>query len=321
MAKGTNTMTRCSLLFCAVGVLLGCSERGGTPPSPGGGNPSTAALPDPITTGQFTAVANVKLAYPTRVAAAGGTVYASDARANQVVGTDADGKVTVALTGLDQPLGLAVAGDLLYVGNRGRGDVEVYSLSLRKYLRSLGGAGTFAMPNAIAVAADGTVAVVDSKQNLVRIFSSSGAPTLSLGGPGAAAGQFNFPSAVAMDDTRIVVGDQGNHRVQIFDRQGAFVASFGGELTSGKSRDDYRGKFTSIAGVALAGADILVLDAAHATVQVLDGTGRCKGFLGASGDCGSCMKLGLDVAVAADGRVLVTDPENHRIVTLATELR
>jgi len=118
-----------------------------------------------------------------------------------------------------------------------------------------------------------------------------------------------------------VVGDQGNHRVQTFTRAGAFVSSFGGEVTSGKSRDDYKGKFTSIAGVALSGANILVLDSAHAYVQVLDAAGGFQGFLGSSGSCPTCMKLGLDVAVAADGSVLVTDPENNRFVSLSTELR
>jgi hypothetical protein len=321
MANRTSIMTRNSILLLATAALFGCSERGSNTPTPGGGGPGISALPEPTTTGQFAAVANVKAAYPARVSAAGGTVFVTDVKGNQVVGTDADGNVTVALTGLDKPLGLAVAGDLLYVGNAGRKDVEVYSLGAKKYLRSLGGAGAFAMPNAIAVASDGTVVVADSKANVVKVFSASGAPVQSIGSQGTAPGQFRFPSAVAIDDARIVVGDQGNHRVQIFDRQGALVGSFGGEVTGGKSRADYKGKFTNIAGVALSGADILVLDSAHSYVQVLDGAGNFKGFLGSSGDCGSCMKLGLDVAVTADGSVLVTDPENRRFVTLSTELR
>ena len=313
-------MMKSSILLVAAVALLGCSKDSSTVPSPGSTGTPNAPLPEPTTTGQFAATANVKLGYPVRVANAGGVTYVSDAKGNQVLGL-AGGGTTTALTGLDQPLGLAVAGDLLYVGNAGRKDVEVYSLGQQKYLRSLGGAGAFQMPNAIAVASDGTVCVADSKQNVVQVYSAAGGHLRTIGGQGASNGKLNFPSAVAVDDTRIVVGDQGNHRVQVFTRQGAFVSSFGSEVTSGKSRDDYKGKFTNIAGVALSGANILVLDSAHAYVQVLDAAGTFKGFLGSSGSCATCMKLGLDVAVSADGTVLVTDPENNRFVALSPELR
>jgi hypothetical protein len=322
MSTRNNSMTRSTVLLFAASALLGCSSKGsGNAPAPGTipGGPSSA-LPEPTTTGQFADTANVKLGYPVRVASADGVIYVSDNKGNQVIGS-AGGTTTTVLTGLDKPLGLAVAGDLLYVGNAGRKDVEVYSLGQQKYLRSLGGAGAFQMPNAIAVAADGTVAVADSKQHVVQVYAASGAYVKTIGSQGAASGQFNFPSAVAIDDTRIVVGDQGNHRVQTFDRSGQFVSAFGSEVTSGLSRDDYKGKFTRIAGVALSGESILVLDSAHAYVQVLDGAGISQAFLGSSGNCPSCMKLGLDVAVAADGGVLVTDPENSRIVSLSTELR
>ncbi|HTY27684.1 MAG TPA: NHL repeat-containing protein [Mycobacterium sp.] len=313
-------MTRTSLLLVAAVALLGCTSNGKGPQTPAGATgPAGSTFPEPTSTGQFTSAANVKVAYPARVATAGAMTFVSDAAGNQVVGTGPAG--TIVLGGLDKPLGIAVAGDRLYVGNAGRQDVEIYALGQQQYLRSLGGQGAFLMPNAIAVASDGTVAVADSKQNLVQLYSAAGAHLATLGGQGTDNGKFNFPSAVAIDDTRIVVGDQGNHRVQIFDRKGAFVAAFGSEVTGGKSRDDYKGKFTRIAGVALAGANIYVLDSAHAYVQVLDGAGNWQGFLGSSGDCASCMKLGLDVAVAADGSVLVTDPENRRVVTLSPELR
>ena len=318
-------MTRSTVLLFAASALVGCSSRSGNTPSsnlpptdPSTGGPGTAS--EPQSTGTFNIASAKLLRYPVRIASAGGTTYVSDAQNNQVLGV-AGGTTTTALTGLDKPLGLAVAGDLLYVGNAGRKDVEVYSLSQQKYLRSLGGLGAFQMPNSIAVASDGTVVVADSKQNVIQVYLASGAHAQTIGATGSANGQFNFPSAVAIDDTRIVVGDQGNHRIQTFDRAGQFAGTFGSEVVSGKSRDDYKGKFTSIAGVALSGANLLVLDSAHAYVQVLDAAGNFQGFLGSSGSCPTCMKLGLDVAVTADGAVLVTDPENSRFVSLSTELR
>jgi NHL repeat len=316
-------MTRSTVLILSAAALLGCSKGSSNAPSNGPGGPPSGGpgtTTEPQTTGTFNIAAAKAMQYPVRIASAGETVYVTDAQTNQVLGITS-GAITTAISGLDKPLGLAVAGDLLYVGNAGRKDVEVYSLGQQKYLRSLGGAGAFQMPNAIAVASDGTVVVADSKQNVVQVYSAAGAHVQTIGSPGSHSGQFLFPSAVAIDDSRIVVGDQGNHRIQIFSRAGQFVSSFGSEVTGGKSREDYRGRFTSIAGVALAGANIYVLDSAHAYVQVLDAAGTCKGFLGSSGSCPSCMKLGLDVTVAADGSVLVTDPENSRVVSLSTELR
>jgi hypothetical protein len=64
-----------------------------------------------------------------------------------------------------------------------------------------------------------------------------------------------------------------------------------------------------------------VLDAAHALVQVLDGGGGCRGLMGHAGDCDSCVLLALDIAVGAGGRIVATDPEHRRVVTLSTEMR
>lgn len=310
-----------SLVAATAAALAGCTGPAttggpGTGPGPGG----TDSLAEPATVGHFEAPGK-SLAYPVRVAGlANGDVYVTDVENNQVVGYKSN-QAAVAIVGLDQPLGLAVSGDLLFVGNRGRKDVEVYSLGQRKFVRSLGGAGAFQMPTAIAVGPDGLVYIVDARADLVRVFTSDGAAAGTFGSRGTGNGQFMFPIGVAVDDKRVVIADQGNHRIQIFDRSGAFVRSFGGEVTRGRSRTDYRGRFTGIGSVALASDLIYVLDSAHSYVQVLDEFGASKGFMGQAGSCATCMKLGLDVTVDEAGRVLATDPDNRRWVSLSTELR
>jgi hypothetical protein len=275
---------------------------------------------EPADVGRFESAAGALLRYPVRVAPSGELTFVSDARGNQVLGYRA-GAPVLALTKLAEPLGLAVAGDLLYVGNARRGDVEVYSLGQKRYLRSLGGAGAFQLPNAVAVAPDGEVYVVDSRRDVVRVFGADGEPRGQFGGTGTGDGKFGFPVDVAVDATRVVVADQGNHRLQVFDRSGRFVRAFGALVTSATSRADFEGKFTSLAAVALRGADVLALDSAHSHVQVLDDHGRFKGFMGAAGDCANCTKLPLDIEVDASGRVLATDPEQRRFVTLDAEVR
>lgn len=302
-------MTARSAIPCLL-VLAACTvtSKDGSP----GGHPPV------VPPGAFESAPTRTLVYPVRVApASDGTVFVSDAGADAVFGLR-DGVPVVAIANVPLPLGVAVAGDLLYVGSAGRRAVEVYDLAERRGLRTIAG---IEMPNAIAVAPDGVVYVVDSRSDVVRVYDTRGDLVRTIGGRGSGDGQFRFPVSVAVDATRVVVGDKLNHRVQVFDRSGRFVRSFGGEVAGGASIDDYRGRFTSINSVALAGSDVYVLDSAHSHVQVLDDLGGAKGLLGHAGDCDTCVKLALDVAVDGEGRVLATDPEQRRVVYLSAEMR
>jgi hypothetical protein len=289
------------------GAALGCTNGTSyTGPEPGGGD-----------VGTFVTAQKQWAAYPTRIAVAADTTFVSDAIGNQVIGHGADGAATVALQGVARPLGVAVAGDLLYVGSAGRGSVEVYSLGQKRFLRYLGAAGSFAMPNSIAAAPDGVVYVVDSKRDLVRVFAADGREQSSIGTSGSGEGQLKFPIAVAADATRVVVGDQGNARVQVFNRQGAFVRAFGQALTGAiLARQQFAGRFSMVQSVALQGDEIHVLDSYHSHVMVFDGVGTCKGSYGAQKD----FVLGLDLALPREGVALVADPERRRIAEITTNL-
>jgi DNA-binding beta-propeller fold protein YncE len=272
---------------------------------------------DPVTVGAFAKPSKAGPEHPVRLAvAADGTVFASDPRVGEVIGYRGGHKV-VELTGLDGPLGIAVSGDLLFVGNTGRRDVEIYDLSTQRYVGVLGaGPGEFTMPNAIAVASDGMTYVVDSREHVVKIYGRDRVRAGTLGGQGTEAGKFQFPVAVAVDSQRVVVGDQDNNRVQIFDRKGRWQSSLGSApAMDAAALADLRGHFTSIAGVALKGDDIYVLDSAHGHVQVLDGAGNCKGFYGRVGDCRTCNRLALDVTFGIDGNLLISDPLSRRWVS------
>lgn len=301
-----KTTTKSILL---VALLSACSSSKGSGPT-GPGVPGDETPPDTTTIQPLGAFAEGQsLKYPVRVAiGADGLVVVSDYSANAVVGLR-DGAPVFSITNLARPLGVAIAGDRLYVGSEGRQSVEVYDLVARQGVR---GATGFAKPNAIALA-DGLAYVVDSKAGVVRVLDAKLGVILTIG-----AGQLRYPVSLAVDATRVAVADQGAQRVVLFDRAGTQVATLGGEM--GMS-GEVRGRFTTISSVALSGDDIYVLDAAHALVQVLAGDGTPRGLMGGAGDCDSCVKLALDIAVTNGGRVVATDPERHRVVTLPTEMR
>jgi DNA-binding beta-propeller fold protein YncE len=109
-----------------------------------------------------------------------------------------------------------------------------------KVLRILGkpgvaGAGhdTFHEPNAVLIAPDGDIFVSDGHDfgaahnaRVVKL-DPSGKFILQWGGHGSGPGQFEMPHALAMDGQgRLFVADRGNNRVQIFDQNGKFIASW-----------------------------------------------------------------------------------------------
>ncbi len=127
--------------------------------------------------------------------------------------------------------------------NAGSGQI-VYNPDLRS-LAVYGGLGSgpgrFLRPHGIACLPDGTVAVADSGNDRVvflRYLRGRLTWDHALGSPGRGAGQFLDPEGVALDSQgRLFVADTGNDRVQVFDRAGVFLGSFGADPGAANALD------------------------------------------------------------------------------------
>ncbi len=139
----------------------------------------------------------------------------------------------------------------------------------------------------------------------VRVFhAATGAHLLDISGADTAAGALHTPVDAAVGrDGRLYVVDSGNYRVQVFDRQGQYLKSFG---SAGKRP----GQFSRPKEVAVdAQGQVYVVDATHGNVQVFDADGVYQYSIGSRGDQGApaTYVLPSGVTVDSDGRLYVLD--------------
>ena len=90
-------------------------------------------------------------------------------------------------------------------------------------------AGTLRCPWGVAVNEHDEIAVTDSGNNRIQVFSSDGTYLRSFGKSGDKQGKFNFPAGIAFDrkNGNILVVESENHRVQLFSEQGEYLNHFG----------------------------------------------------------------------------------------------
>ncbi len=132
--------------------------------------------------------------------------------------------------GLNEPLGVAVDGDRVYVANSRLHCVSGFSLE-GKLLTTIGtrgaGEGQFERPTAIAVDDKGFLYVADSGNNRIQKFDSEGTFVRSWGEFGPWLNFFSDPTGIAWLGGLVYVADRDNHRVQVFSEDGELRYDFG----------------------------------------------------------------------------------------------
>lgn len=173
-----------------------------------------------------------------------GNVYVADASARRVVVFDANGKFQREIAGKDmfvRPNGVGVnaAGTRLYVVDTGgvtaSGEthrVRVFELPSGRHLQDIGKRGSepgeFNLPTDVAVAADGSIFVVDAGNFRVQVFDGEGRFLRFFGALGRRGGQFARPKELALDAARnVYIVDAAFGNFQIFDSEGRLLLDVG----------------------------------------------------------------------------------------------
>ena len=187
-------------------------------------------------------------------------VYVADANRRQIMVFDSLGLFRRAIGGpqdLERPTGVAVSrdGERIYAIDRSDNEsnnhrVVTYSKDGVK-IKEIGtrgrGDGQFNMPLQAAVAADGTLYVLDSGNFRIQAFDPNGNFLRAFGRPGVNPGNLARPRGIAVDDNgNIYVTDASFNNFQIFQPDGQLLLAVG--QASGENNP---GRFGLLSGIAV----------------------------------------------------------------------
>ena len=133
-------------------------------------------------------------------------------------------------------------------------------------------------------------------------------PVLWFGKQGKDDGMFTYSRGVAVTDKdEIVVADEWNHRVQVFDSNGTFLRSFG---RGGKNA----GEFNFPDGLAIdRDGNIFVADCGNNRVQMFSREETYLGSFGANGSLDSQLSSPRGLSLDSTGNIIVADAGNKLI--------
>jgi streptogramin lyase len=187
-----------------------------------------------------------------------------------------------------------------------------------------GGPNPLGLPIAVALDRHGDLYVVDADYQRLRVFDRDGRPVRAWGGPGSDDGQFRFRDDRCHDGTdtcgpiggggvavdgqdRVYIADFGNHRVQVFDRDGRLLARWGRE---GSGPGELRWPH----GIAIDGQGrVYVADKENHRIQQFDGAGRFLAAWGSEGAGPGQFDRPSMVAADGQGRVYAADGWHPRL--------
>ena len=173
----------------------------------------------------------------------------------------------------------------------------------------------FDTPKGLALRADGSLLIVDSGNNVIRLISADGA-TVSTYPDSSATSTFNQLADIAATvDGRVFVADSGARQILVISADGSTISVYAGSGISGSENGNSLATAQFIEPVSLAVTEegrlfigdvgsnrIRVINANSSTVSTyFDGDGRF---------------VPNDMSIAADGRIFVADTDNNRIAVI-----
>ena len=171
-------------------------------------------------------------------------------------------------------------------------------------------------PTGISLHRDGRLFVADTHYHRVAIFSPEGALLGEFGKYGTADGCFIYPTDVAFaTDGRVFVSEYGgNDRISAFTSDGDFLFSFG-------SPGSAEGQFARPSALCVdpQRERLYVADACNHRIGVYNLEGQLLSYIGSAGRGPGQLRYPYDLALMADGTIVVCEYGNNRIQLFSPE--
>ena len=177
---------------------------------------------------------------------ADGTRYVTDTTRGQVLIYSKAEDYLGAIGKKDEskPVGVAIAGNRLYVTDLKNHSVRVYDKTKRELLFSIprnpaDQKSRLLSPTNIAIDREGRLYVSDTGAFLIQIYDADGAYLRTIGEQGLSPGNFALPKGIAVDrEGRVYVVDAATQVIQIFDAEGRILMYFGNPKVDGPGGTD-----------------------------------------------------------------------------------
>ncbi|EDO32731.1 predicted protein, partial [Nematostella vectensis] len=232
--------------------------------------------------------------------------------------TSLGGKGT-AHTNFQDPVGIATANDgTIAIADYNNDRIQLFTPDgvlirvLTHVITEKGRKIALLSPAGVVFDKGGNLVVAERGRHRITVMTSTGSLIHKFGKLGKAFGQFRTPHGVSIDRIgRIIVADTANNRIQVFDQNGEFVFAFG-DYEDPATEDV---QFSAPSGLAVYKDQfILVCDYNRDCVKVFSLDGAFITEFGQPGTCPGQFCGPEAVAALPDGRVVVSDKGNHRLV-------
>ena len=166
------------------------------------------------------------------------------------------------------------------------------------------GPDQFNKPTDVAFSASGEIYVSDGYENSrIKAFAVDGRLLRTWGEPGDCRGQLKIPHSILVDAReRILVGDSGNRRIQVFDRTGNVLEIWNGITALGMAYDPK--------------GNLFVADGPGNKILQLNEHGQIVGSWGGEGTDPGQFQVPHMLATDGDGNLIVAEVKGFRFQKL-----
>ncbi len=173
----------------------------------------------------------------------------------------------------------------------------------------------FDTPKGLALRADGSLLIVDSGNNVIRLISADGA-TVSTYPDSSATSTFNQLADIAATvDGRVFVADSGARKILVISADGSTISVYAGSGSAGSENGNSLATAQFSEPVSLAVTEdgrLFIGDVGSNRIRVINANGSTVStYFDGDGQF-----VPNDISIAADGRIFVADTDNNRIAVI-----